>query len=92
MHHGAGLPPAIPGHIHGAQVAVHLQLLGQPHAAGPRLRQQGQGRFQGQLGLVADGGIHHPLGHRPHLDHQAAGPLLHQIAPLVGVPLVQIDR
>jgi hypothetical protein len=73
-------------------MAVHHQLAGQPQAAGAGLGQHRQGGLQGQLRLAADRRLNHPLGHRPHLDHQAAGPALHQKTGLAGIGLMQIHR
>ena len=78
--------------IHTAAMQVHAEPPGQPQATGGGSGQGVEGRLQGQLGLAADAGAHQALGHRPHLDHQAAGPPLHQKSGLGGIGLVQIHR
>ena len=90
--HGDRFAVAAPGHIDAAAVAMHHQGGRQPQLACSGLGQAGQGRLQGQLALATDGGRDQALGNGAHLDHQATGPLLHQVAHLGGVTLMQVDR
>ena len=78
--------------IQAAQMAMHHQLSRQPQAASLGCRQHGQGRLNAELALTADRSLDNPLGHRTHLDNQAAGPALHQKARLGSIGLVQVNR
>ena len=92
MEHGPSTASGIARQIQAPQMTMHHQSSRQPQGLVPGIGKQGEGGFQRQLRLTADGGVHHPLRNGTHLDHQAAGPLLHQIAALERVFFVEIHR
>ena len=92
MDQGGWAAVVVAGQIQTPEMAMHHQVGGLREASPAGLSQQHQGGLQGKGALVHHGGGEHPLGHWSHLDHQAAGPGLSEIAGLVGITLMQIDR